>query len=69
MVLKRKFNLNNEVWDETIEKVLILTDDKGSIKLAENPFFHKQTKHIDIKHYFIRESLKYGQFDVNWVPT
>ena len=26
----------------------ILVDNQGSLKLAENPEFHKRTKHIDI---------------------
>ena len=60
--------LLNEIWDESIEKDLILTDYKGSIKLTENPVFRKRTKHIDIRH-FIRESLKNGQIDVSYVST
>ena len=38
--------LLNEIWDENIEKVLILTDNKGSIKLAENPVFHKKNNNF-----------------------
>ena len=47
--------LLNEIWDETTEKGLILTNNKGLIKLVKNPVFHKWTEHIDIRH-FIRES-------------
>ena len=43
--------------------------DKRSIKLAENLVFHKQTKHIDFRHHFIRESLKNRQIDVNYVSS
>lgn len=31
--------LLNELWDEHIEKVSILIDNKGSIKLVKNQFF------------------------------
>lgn len=61
--------LLNELCDDTIQKVRIFTDNKGSIKLAENPVFHKRTKHIDIRHHFIRDALKNGQIDVSFVPT
>ncbi|GBO17670.1 Retrovirus-related Pol polyprotein from transposon TNT 1-94 [Araneus ventricosus] len=29
-----------------------------AIKLAENSLFHSRTKHIDIRHHFIRDALK-----------
>jgi hypothetical protein len=61
--------LLNELCDENIEKVSILTDNTGSIKLAENPIFHKRTKHIDIRHHFIRDALKNGIINVNFVST
>ena len=40
--------LLNEIWGETIEKVLTLRDNKKSIKIAENPVFHEWTKHIEL---------------------
>ena len=36
---------------------IILVDNQGSLKLAENPEFHKRTKHIDIIYHFIRECI------------
>lgn len=61
--------LFNEICDDKINKVRLLTDNKGSIKLAENPVYHKRTKHIDIRHHFIRDTLKNGIIDVDFVPT
>lgn len=61
--------LFSELWDNNIKQVRILTDNRGSIKLAENPVFHKRTKHIDIKHHFIRDALKNEQIDVDFIPT
>lgn len=35
----------------------ILNDNRGCIALARNPVFHERTKHIDIKHHFLREKV------------
>ena len=34
--------------------VLLLGDNESSMKLAENPVFHKRSKHIEIKYHSIR---------------
>ena len=32
----------------------ILEDNQGAIVMAKNPVVHKRSKHIDIRHHFIR---------------
>jgi hypothetical protein len=44
-------------------------DNKAAIKLAENPEFHKRTKHIDIQYHYIRDQVKQERVDVQYVPT
>ena len=44
-------------------------DNRGSIKLSNNPIFHKRTKHIDIKHHFIREAVENKIVALEWIPT
>ncbi len=39
----------------------ILVDNEAAIKLAENPEFHKRSKHIDISYHFIRETAQNKQ--------
>jgi hypothetical protein len=36
---------------------LLLTDSESALKLANNPEFHKRSKHIDITYHFIREAM------------
>jgi hypothetical protein len=36
---------------------------------AINTQFSKRTKHIDIRHYFIRDHLEKGNILLEWVPT
>jgi hypothetical protein len=33
----------------------VFEDDEGAFKLANNPMASNMTKHVDIKHYYIRE--------------
>ena len=35
----------------------ILEDNQAVIIMAKNPQFHGRAKHIDIRHYFIREQI------------
>ena len=44
-------------------------DNKGAIDLAYNPQHHDRTKHIDRRHFFIRELVEDGELVVNYVNT
>ncbi|KAG5869277.1 hypothetical protein JTB14_002081 [Gonioctena quinquepunctata] len=33
----------------------LMVDNEAAIKLAENPEYHRRTKHIHIRHFFVRE--------------
>ena len=37
------------------KKVPLLCDNESAIKLTNNPVQHARTKHIDIRHHFIRD--------------
>jgi peroxiredoxin family protein len=36
----------------------IYIDNRSTIALAKNPVYHERSKHIDTRHYFIREHMK-----------
>jgi hypothetical protein len=36
-------------------KMPLLCDNESAIKLANNPVNHSRTKHIDIRHHFLRD--------------
>jgi hypothetical protein len=44
-------------------------DSKGAMDFAANAQFSKRTKHIDIRHHFIRDHLEKGDISLEWVPT
>jgi hypothetical protein len=47
----------------------LYSDNQGAIALARNPTSHSRTKHIDIKHHFIRHSIEAGDIDMRYCPT
>ena len=44
-------------------------DNQGSIDLAYNPEHHARTKHIDRRHFFIREAVENNEIVVPYVQT
>jgi len=47
----------------------ILEDNQGAIALAKNPVSHSRTKHIDIRHHFIREAVEDDIVEIEYCPT
>lgn len=47
----------------------LFNDNQGALKLTENPLFHKRTKHIDVRHHFIREAVANKLVKLNYLPT
>jgi len=41
----------------------------GAISLIQNPVFHSHTKHIDVKHHYIRDCIEAQEIDFEYVPT
>ena len=50
-------------------KIPLLCDNKSAIKLANNPISHSRTKHIDIRHYFLRDHETKGDIEIRHVST
>ncbi|TPX52711.1 DNA-directed DNA polymerase [Powellomyces hirtus] len=47
----------------------IYEENQGCIALARNPTSHARTKHIDIRHHFIREAIANQHRDLEYCPT
>lgn len=44
-------------------------DNNSALKLTRNPEYHNKSKHIDVKHHFIREKVEEGAIDTQRVAT
>jgi len=49
--------------------VPLLCDNESAIKIAHNPVQHSRTKHIDIRHHFLRDHVTNGDITLTYVGT
>lgn len=49
--------------------IMLFNDNVSAQRLAINPVFHARTKHIDIRHHFVREVIKSGQLVLRHVAS
>jgi hypothetical protein len=61
--------LLNEIGFTQSQPVLIHSDNQGSIALTKNPAYHSRTKHIDIRHHFIRDAVEVGAVELQYCAT
>ena len=52
-----------------LAKVVLYNDNCGAGLLAKNPIFHSKTKHIDIRHHYIRIALQKYPVRLEYLPT
>ncbi|GKA66242.1 hypothetical protein Tco_0766050 [Tanacetum coccineum] len=55
-------------YDVQLEDVPILCDNKGMIHLSKIPVQHCRTKHIKIRHHFLRDNVQKGHISIEKVP-
>ena len=49
--------------------VVLHGDNQGAMKLAQNPITHSRSKHIDIRHHFIRDLVERRNIQLQYLPT
>ena len=47
----------------------ILSDNQAACSLSNSPAISARSKHIDIRHHFIRTHVQNGSFSTTWIPT
>ena len=50
-------------------ETFILCDNQGAMELAKNPGYHSRSKHIDIRHHFIREAVENKIVTMKYINT
>jgi len=48
---------------------VILCDNQGAIALTKNPAHHSRTKHIELRHHYIRHQALAGHLELVYCPT
>jgi hypothetical protein len=52
-----------------LSKVPLLCDNESAIRMADTPVEHSCTKHIDIRHHFLRDHQQKGDIEVYHIST
>ena len=47
----------------------ILSDNQAACSLSNSSAISARSKHIDIRHHFLRDHVQAGSFTTTWVPT
>lgn len=47
----------------------VFCDNTSAINISNNPVQHSKTKHIDIRHHFIRDLVEDGAVSLEFIPT
>ncbi|GJT72908.1 hypothetical protein Tco_1032194 [Tanacetum coccineum] len=56
-------------YDVRLDDVPIMCDNKGAIDLSKNSVQHSRTKHIKIRHHFIRDNVQKGHVSIEKVTS
>nr|GEV19338.1 copia protein [Tanacetum cinerariifolium] len=56
-------------YDVRLDDVPIMCDNKGAIDLNKNPMQHSRTKHIEIRHQFLRDNVQKEHISIEKVST
>ncbi|GJT38971.1 retrovirus-related pol polyprotein from transposon TNT 1-94 [Tanacetum coccineum] len=56
-------------YDVRLDDVPIMCDNKGAIDLSKNPVQHSRTKHIKIRHHFLRDNVQKGHISIEKVSS
>ncbi|CAB1097046.1 unnamed protein product [Ectocarpus sp. CCAP 1310/34] len=63
-----------QVWrfmlpDAGMPCIPVFEDNQGAIQIAHNPITNSNSKHIDVRHHFIRELVERKEITITHVPT
>ena len=58
-----------DIQNTAPDAINLFVDNKGAIDLANNPVNNQRSKHIDIRHHFIRSEVKDNVVILNYIPS
>jgi hypothetical protein len=53
----------------TEDTMIINCDNTSAINISKNPVQHSRTKHIDIRHHFLRDLVEFEVVSLSFIPT
>ena len=56
-------------YDVPQNVMTLFCDNVSAINISKNPVQHSKTKHIDIRHHFIRDLVENKVIQLEYIPT
>ena len=53
----------------SFSRVPLLCDSTSAISVAKNPVLHSKTKHIEVRHHFLRDHAEKGDIKLKYIDT
>jgi hypothetical protein len=51
------------------ERVPLMCDNTSAISVAKNPVFYKRMRHLERRHYFLRDHVEKGDIEMRYIDT
>jgi hypothetical protein len=51
------------------ERVPLMYDNTSDISVAKNPIFHKKMRHVERRHYLLRDHVEKGDIEMRYIDT
>jgi hypothetical protein len=51
------------------ERVPLMCDNTSVISIAKNTVFHKKIRHVERRHYFLRDHVEKGDIEMRYIDT
>lgn len=62
--------LHHELWPYTMATpITLFCDNQSAIKLSGNSAYHARSKHIDVRHHYVRDKVASGDVLVKYIST
>ena len=58
-----------DIGEKQKEATVMFCDNKSAIDIAKNPVYHSRTRHIAIKHHFIRDAIEDGEVELKFCKS
>jgi cell fate regulator YaaT (PSP1 superfamily) len=51
------------------ERVSLMCNNTSAISVAKNPVFHKNMRHVERRHHFLRDHVEKGGIEMRYIDT
>ena len=61
--------LLSDLFDTSLEPVVIHCDNQSCIKISENPVFHDRSKHMEMRYHYLRNMVQRRAISLWYIPV